>query len=89
MKAKLQLEEQYERVTAEWEEIKARKGGKAGQVWEIRKRVLWGKKANNVAASIINPHTGKLIVGKKDIMERVEDRFKTEINGTNDKEKKS
>ena len=42
-----------------------------------------------MAASIINPHTGKLIVGKKDIMERVEDRFKTEINGTNDKEKKS
>ena len=87
-------------MNVELKEIKEKKRGKAGQVWEIRKRVLGGKKAKNVATCIRNPNTGKLVVGKRDIMEttlkycietlannKIEERFETEVNNKKEKVK--
>ena len=43
-KAKLLIEEQTKLVNTELDTIKEKHKGKVGQVWEIRKRVIGGKK---------------------------------------------
>ena len=43
------------------------KGGKVGKVWEIKKKVIGGKKDTIEATAIINPKTGKLALTKSEI----------------------
>ena len=65
--AKELLEVQQNRAEAEIKEIEKVKGGKVGKVWEIKKKVIGGKKAPIEATAIINPKTGKLAVTKSEI----------------------
>ena len=62
-------EEQEDLVAKEIQKIKETKNGKVGQVWEIRKKVIGGKKAKLPPTSITNPITKKLVVNKIDIQE--------------------
>ena len=61
------LEAQQKRADVEIKEIEKVKGGKIGKVWEIKKKVIGGKKTQIEATAIINPTTGKLAVSKSEI----------------------
>ena len=61
------LEAQQNRAEAEINEIEKVKGGKVGKVWEIKKKVIGGKKDTIKATAIINPKTGKLALTKSEI----------------------
>ena len=61
--------EEERKVDEELKEIEEKGKGKVGKIWEIRKRVVGGKKAMMEATAIINPKTGKLAVTKADIKE--------------------
>ena len=63
------FEDQTKIVNVALERIKEKNNCKLGQVWDIRKGVIGGKKSKIMATTIINPTTGKLIVGKRDIQE--------------------
>ena len=65
--AKELLEAQQNRADAEINEIERTKGGKVGKVWEIKKKVIGGKKAAIEATTIINPKSGKLALTKNEI----------------------
>ena len=69
VKAKLLYEEQNKIVSEELEKIKASKNGRAGIIWEVRKKVIGKKKNNIVARAIKNPTNGKMAVNKKEIKE--------------------
>ena len=62
-------EAQVERAEKEIREIETQEGGKVGQVWEMRKRILGEKKRKVEATAIINPDNKKLIVGRNEIKE--------------------
>ena len=64
-KAKQLYQEQEKRADDEIEEVKRKKLSRVGNVWEIRKRVIGGKKAHHEATAIVNPLNGKLVVSKK------------------------
>ena len=68
-RAKALYEEQEKIVNEELEDIKGCKNGRAGRVWQIRKRVVGGKKEHMKPNAIRNPDTGKLEVKKKGIKE--------------------
>ena len=61
------FEEGVKRCDEEIEEIKKIKTSKAGKIWEIRKRIIGGKKATLEATAIMNPDTNKLVVSKHEI----------------------
>ena len=61
------IEEEEERARMEIEEIKQMKISKVGKVWELRKRIVEGKKALIEATAIINPEDGKLVVSNNNI----------------------
>ena len=61
------FEEGVKRCDKEIEEIKKIKTSKAGKIWEIRKRIIGGKKATLEATAIMNPDTNKLVVSKHEI----------------------
>ena len=63
------FEEQEKAVNEELEKIKACKNGKAGKIWNIRKKVLGGKDKNMVSKAITNPKNGKMTLNKKEIKE--------------------
>ena len=42
---------------------------KAGNIWEIKKKILGGNKKKTQANAIIDPETGKLVVSKQKIKE--------------------
>ena len=67
--AKLLRKEQVKRTEEELEQIRISGKGKVGQIWEIKKRVIGGKKASLESTAIINPNTGKLAVSRKAIKE--------------------
>merc|ERR1712004_882974 len=54
------LEAQQKRAQSKIEDIEKTKGGKVRKVWEIKKKVLVGKKTDVEATAIINPKTGNL-----------------------------
>ena len=54
------LEAQQKRAQSKIEDIEKTKGGKVRKVWEIKKKVLGGKKTDVEATAIINPKTGNL-----------------------------
>ena len=43
------------------------KTSKVGRVWEVKKRIIGGKKATIEATAVVNPHDGKLAVSRKQI----------------------
>ena len=51
----------------ELDEIKKLRNGRTQQVWNIRDKVMGGKKKRIEASAILNPITGKLVVSKKEI----------------------
>ena len=61
------LEAQQKRAQSEIEDIEKTKGGKVRKVWEIKKKVLGGKKTDVEATAIINPKTGNLALSKGEI----------------------
>ena len=65
--AKSLFEEEVKRTSEEIEELKKMKKSKVGTIWEIKKRIVGGKKANIEATAIVNPKDGKLAVTKKQI----------------------
>ena len=65
--AKKLLEEQTAIAEHELNEIDKAKIGKVGKVWEIKKRIMGGKKGAMEATAIINPTTNKLAVSRNEI----------------------
>ena len=61
------IEAQQKRAQSEIEDIEKTKGGKVIKVWEIKKKVLGGKKTGVEATAIINPKTGNLALSKGEI----------------------
>ena len=57
-------QEEVKRTENEIKEIKKLKTSRVGRIWEIKKRIVGGKKASLEATAIVNPHTGKLVVSK-------------------------
>ena len=67
--AKKLHDEQEKIVNEEVEKIKKGTNGKAGHIWEVRKRVLGCKNKNIVPRAITNPKSGKKEVNRNDIKE--------------------
>ena len=44
--------------------LREKKLSRVGNIWEIRKRVIGGKKAHHEATAIIDPINGKMVVSK-------------------------
>ena len=65
--AKNLFNEEIERTNDEIDEIKKLKTSKVGRIWEIKKRIVGGKKATIEATAIMNPNTNKLVVSKEQI----------------------
>ena len=61
------LEEETRRAELEIEEIKKVGKSKVGKVWEIKKKIVNGKKRAIEATAIVNPQTKQLVVSRKDI----------------------
>ena len=59
--------EQESKIEQELNSIKACNNGRAGQIWQLRKKVLGDKKAKLVPKALRNPRTGKLEVTKNNI----------------------
>ena len=91
-RAKPMFTELEQMVDDELKKIREIKNGKAGQIWEIRKKVIGGNKGDNLATAIEDPVTKKLITNKNLIKEtilkyciqtlsynEIEERFKEEI----------
>ena len=67
-RAEEMFEEEVQAAEKEIEEIRQSKGGKVGKIWEIRKKVIGGKKNETEASAVVNPKTGKLAITKDEIM---------------------
>ena len=67
-KARNLWEGQVARVEKEMKEIDHLRNGKVGKIWEVKKRIIGGKKANMQATAIINPDTGKLAMSKNETL---------------------
>ena len=52
------------RAEEEMTEIYHLRNGRVGKIWEVKKRIIGGKKATLQATAIVNPETGKLSVSK-------------------------
>ena len=65
--AKALYNEEVERTNKEIQEIKKLKTSKVGRIWDIKKRIVGGKKATIEATAIMNPKTNKLVVSKEQI----------------------
>jgi hypothetical protein len=68
-RAKEIFEEQEDIVEKEIQKIKATTNSKVGQIWEIRKKVLGGKKSRTPPTSIVDPTTSKMVVNREEIKE--------------------
>jgi hypothetical protein len=66
---KEEVEEQERKAEVEIEEIKRMKLSKVGKVWEIRRRIIGGKKLETKANAIEDPITEKLVVSRNKIKE--------------------
>jgi hypothetical protein len=66
-KAKELLQKQVEDVEKEIEEIRRKKKGTVGTIYEVAKRVRGGKKVPMQPSAIQNPETGKLVVSRTQI----------------------
>ena len=68
VKARNLWEEQVSIAAKEIKEIDYLRNGKGGKIWEVKKRIMGGKKANMQLTAIINPDTGKLAVTKEETL---------------------
>ena len=68
IKAKKQYEEQVVRAEKEMKEIDKIVNGKVGKVWEIKKKIIGGKKAVMEATAVVNPESGRLAVSKEEVL---------------------
>ena len=50
-------------------EIDKLQNGKVGKIWEVKKRIIGGKKALMQATAIVNPATGKISVSKEETIQ--------------------
>ena len=64
---KKMFEEEEKRAISEIEEIKQIKLSKVGKIWELKKKIIGGKKALIENTAIIDPKTGKLAASKEQI----------------------
>ena len=62
------FEEEEERANNEIEEIKNMKLSKVGKVWELKKKIIGGKKALIQNTAILDPKNGKLAASSEQIM---------------------
>ena len=83
--AKDLMEEQEKRAEDELNKIKEIGKSKVGKIWEIKKKVVGGKKATMEATAIVNPETGKMVVGIDDI-KKVTLKYCKETLGKNEPE---
>jgi glutamate synthase domain-containing protein 2 len=60
---------QRKEAEIEIEKLKAENHNKANRIWELKKKVVGGKKATNQATAIVDPETGKMVVSKHKIKE--------------------
>ena len=68
MAAQIKAHSNYaKRVEAELDDIKKSHNGRAGKVWELRRRIIGNNKAPNEATAILNPETKKLVVEQSEI----------------------
>ena len=67
-KARHLWEEQASIAEKELKEIDHLRKGKVGKIWEVKKRIVGGKKANMQPTAIINPETGKLAVTREETL---------------------
>ena len=67
MFAKLMVEEEEKIANLEIEEVKKKKLSKVGNIWEIRRKVIGGKKQKVQVSAILDPNSGELIVSKQKI----------------------
>ena len=67
-KAKNIFEEEVSRADEEIEEIKKLKISKVGKIWEMKKKIVGGKKASMETTAIVDPENNKLVVSKKQII---------------------
>ena len=65
--AKVLFQEEVKRTEKEINETKKIKSSKVGRIWEIRKRIIVGKKATLEATAVVDPKNGKLAVSKHQI----------------------
>ena len=65
--AEEQLKEQEKLIEEEILKIKEDNKCKTSRIWDIRKKVLGGKKAKSEATAVVDPETNKLVVSKKEI----------------------
>ena len=56
------------RADVEIEEIKKLKISKVGKIWEMKKKIVGGKKASMETTAIVDPENNKLVVSKKQII---------------------
>ena len=80
------FEAQQKRAQSEIEDIEKTKGGKVRKVWEIKKKVLGGKKTDVEATAITDPKTGNkesiIAIYKRNIDEQSYRRRCCRINRT-------
>ena len=67
-KAKNIFEEEMSRAEEEIGEIKKLKLSKVGQIWEMKKKIVGGKKSPMKTTAIVDPETNKLALSKKQII---------------------
>ena len=63
------MNNQIKEAEIEIEKLKAEYPSRAGRVWELKKKIVVGKKATNQATAIVDPNTGKMVVSKQEIKE--------------------
>ena len=56
------------RAEDEMKDVEKEVVGRVGRVWEMKKRIIGGKKAAMEATAVINPETGKLAVTKNEVI---------------------
>ena len=62
------LKRQSQRIEEKVEEIKSKRQGRAGNIFQMRKEIAGPKKPGQEASAIKDPTTGELLVTKEDIM---------------------
>ena len=67
--AKELYEEEARRVEQEIVEIRNLKKSRVGKIWDIRKKVIGGKKKKNEVTAIVDPENGKVVASRNKIKE--------------------
>ena len=61
------LKKQREEAEKEIEKLRNEHSSRAGRVWELKKKIVGGKKGTQQATAIVDPNTGRLAVSKQEI----------------------